>query len=268
MTLATFSSHAQRKESCKYGTHDCLFVVTSLFCNFSLFLKGKFYWVSWSMYFWYVEGVRPGCWWSGYGSRGNNVPECHSCSCWKHCQVKLCVCVLFPHVTDGLHCSLKWISVSFLFSRTIDRSVFKPIVQISVIGRSESSDCHLLAVTHAGTGYKHRRLCLTCWTYSNKSFWRFIFAGVRLYFTTAPFALQHQKHIAVRPSLLALVHVRLPPGFSASSTLQKPSKVHKALYSKGRKPNPKLHQWLYCELLEYIPKPYRCFAHGCLWDGG
>uniref|UniRef100_A0A3B3CZA3 Nuclear pore complex protein Nup155 n=1 Tax=Oryzias melastigma TaxID=30732 RepID=A0A3B3CZA3_ORYME len=56
---------------------------------------------------------------------------------------------------------------------------------------------------------------------------------VRLYFTTTPFAPQHQKHIAVRPSLLAVVHVRLPPGFSASSTLQKPSKVHKALYNKG-----------------------------------
>uniref|UniRef100_A0A3B4XD68 Nuclear pore complex protein Nup155 n=1 Tax=Seriola lalandi dorsalis TaxID=1841481 RepID=A0A3B4XD68_SERLL len=91
-------------------------------------------------------------------------------------------------------------------ARTIDRSVFKPIVQISVIDRSESSDCHLLAVTHA---------------------------GVRLYFSTTPFAPPHQKHAAVRPSLLALVHVRLPPGFSASSTLQKPSKVHKALHSKG-----------------------------------
>lgn len=91
-------------------------------------------------------------------------------------------------------------------ARTIDRSVFKPIVQISVIDRSESSDCHLLAVTHA---------------------------GVRLYFTTAPFAPALQKHLPVRPSLLSLVHVRLPPGFSASSTLQKPSKVHKALYSKG-----------------------------------
>ena len=34
--------------------------------------------------------------------------------------------------------------------RTIDRSVFKPIVQISVIQRSESSNCHLLAITHAG----------------------------------------------------------------------------------------------------------------------
>ncbi|XP_011603164.2 nuclear pore complex protein Nup155 isoform X1 [Takifugu rubripes] len=91
-------------------------------------------------------------------------------------------------------------------ARTIDRSVFRPIVHIAVIDRSESSDCHLLAVTHA---------------------------GVRLYFSTTPFAPQPQKHMAARPSLLALVHVRLPPGFSASSTLQKPAKVHKALHSKG-----------------------------------
>uniref|UniRef100_A0A8C7S643 Nuclear pore complex protein Nup155 n=1 Tax=Oncorhynchus mykiss TaxID=8022 RepID=A0A8C7S643_ONCMY len=92
-------------------------------------------------------------------------------------------------------------------ARTIDRSVFKPIIQISVIDRSESSDCHLLAVTHA---------------------------GVRLYFSTAPFAPPHAKQPGARPCLLALVHVRLPPGFSASSTLQKPAKVHKALHSKGK----------------------------------
>ncbi|XP_010893987.2 nuclear pore complex protein Nup155 isoform X1 [Esox lucius] len=91
-------------------------------------------------------------------------------------------------------------------ARTIDRSVFKPIVQISVVQRSESSDCHLLAVTHA---------------------------GVRLYFSTAPFAPPHARQTVARPSLLALVHVRLPPGFSASSTLPKPAKVHKALHSKG-----------------------------------
>ncbi|XP_030624241.1 nuclear pore complex protein Nup155 [Chanos chanos] len=91
-------------------------------------------------------------------------------------------------------------------ARTIDRSVFKPIVQIAVIDRSESSDCQLLAVTHA---------------------------GVRLYFSTSQFTPPNAKHTTARPSLLALVHVRLPPGFSASSTLQKPSKVHKALYSKG-----------------------------------
>lgn len=91
-------------------------------------------------------------------------------------------------------------------ARTIDRSVFKPIVQIAVIDQSESSDCQLLAVTHA---------------------------GVRLYFSTVPFPTPNAKHAAARPSTLSLVHVRLPPGFSASSTLQKPSKVHKALYSKG-----------------------------------
>ncbi|XP_076842691.1 nuclear pore complex protein Nup155 isoform X2 [Brachyhypopomus gauderio] len=98
------------------------------------------------------------------------------------------------------------VSAAGNIARTIDRSVFKPIVQIAVIDRSESSDCQLLAVTHA---------------------------GVRLYFSTTPFAPPNARHSAARPSLLALVHVRLPPGFSASSTLQKPAKVHKALYSKG-----------------------------------
>uniref|UniRef100_A0AAY4CWY0 Nuclear pore complex protein Nup155 n=1 Tax=Denticeps clupeoides TaxID=299321 RepID=A0AAY4CWY0_9TELE len=91
-------------------------------------------------------------------------------------------------------------------ARTIDRSVFKSIIQIAVIDRSESSDCHLLAVTRA---------------------------GVRLYFSTTPFGPVNAKHTVTRPSLLVLIHVRLPPGFSASSTLQKPAEVHKALYSKG-----------------------------------
>ncbi|KAM9820794.1 nuclear pore complex protein Nup155 [Neosynchiropus ocellatus] len=98
------------------------------------------------------------------------------------------------------------VSAAGNIARTIDRSAFKPIAQISVIDRSESSDCHLLAVTHA---------------------------GVRLYFTTAPFAPPNQRNVAVRPSLLNLIHVRLPPGFSASSTMQKPAKVHKAIHSKG-----------------------------------
>ncbi|XP_022349102.1 nuclear pore complex protein Nup155 isoform X2 [Enhydra lutris kenyoni] len=93
------------------------------------------------------------------------------------------------------------VSAAGNIARTIDRSVFKPIVQIAVIGNSESLDCQLLAVTHA---------------------------GVRLYFSTCPF-----RQPLARPNTLTLVHVRLPPGFSASSTVEKPSKVHKALYSKG-----------------------------------
>uniref|UniRef100_A0A8C4K5V0 Nuclear pore complex protein Nup155 n=1 Tax=Dromaius novaehollandiae TaxID=8790 RepID=A0A8C4K5V0_DRONO len=93
------------------------------------------------------------------------------------------------------------VSAAGNIARTIDRSVFKPIVQIAVIENSESIDCQLLAITHA---------------------------GVRLYFSTSQF-----KHPTARPSMLTLVHVRLPPGFSASSNVEKPSKVHRALYSKG-----------------------------------
>ncbi|XP_006876995.1 PREDICTED: nuclear pore complex protein Nup155 isoform X2 [Chrysochloris asiatica] len=93
------------------------------------------------------------------------------------------------------------VSAAGNIARTIDRSVFKPIVQIAVIENSESLDCQLLAVTHA---------------------------GVRLYFSTCPF-----RQPLARPNTLTLVHIRLPPGFSASSTVEKPSKVHKALYSKG-----------------------------------
>ncbi|XP_017679081.1 PREDICTED: nuclear pore complex protein Nup155 [Lepidothrix coronata] len=93
------------------------------------------------------------------------------------------------------------VSAAGSIARTIDRSVFKPIIQIAVIENSESIDCQLLAITHA---------------------------GVRLYFSTSQF-----KHPTARPSMLTLVHVRLPPGFSASSNVEKPSKVHRALYSKG-----------------------------------
>uniref|UniRef100_A0A8C0EQX2 Nucleoporin 155 n=1 Tax=Bubo bubo TaxID=30461 RepID=A0A8C0EQX2_BUBBB len=93
------------------------------------------------------------------------------------------------------------VSAAGSIARTIDRSVFKPIVQIAVIENSESIDCQLLAITHA---------------------------GIRLYFSTSQF-----KHPTARPSTLTLVHVRLPPGFSAASNVEKPTKVHRALYSKG-----------------------------------
>uniref|UniRef100_A0A803T7F9 Nuclear pore complex protein Nup155 n=1 Tax=Anolis carolinensis TaxID=28377 RepID=A0A803T7F9_ANOCA len=93
------------------------------------------------------------------------------------------------------------VSAAGKIARTIDRSVFKPIIQIAVIENSESIDCQLLAITHA---------------------------GVRMYFSVCPF-----KHPFARPSSLMLIHVRLPPGFSAASNVEKPSKVHRALYTKG-----------------------------------
>ncbi|ELU06399.1 hypothetical protein CAPTEDRAFT_198384 [Capitella teleta] len=82
-----------------------------------------------------------------------------------------------------------------------DRSLFRPIVHIAVIPRSESANVHLVAVSHT---------------------------GVRIYFTTASFT-----HDLQRPQMLALVHVRLPPGFSAGSPPQKPKDVHSAHYKNG-----------------------------------
>ena len=53
-------------------------------------------------------------------------------------------------------------------------------------------------------------------------------AGVRLYFTTTPDGQQG------RPVLLAMVHARLPPGFSPSSTMLKPGNtIHLAHYRRG-----------------------------------
>ncbi|XP_064606018.1 nuclear pore complex protein Nup155-like [Liolophura sinensis] len=86
-------------------------------------------------------------------------------------------------------------------ARTIDRSNFKPIVHLAPVTRSESNNLHLVAVTKA---------------------------GVRLYFSTTPFG-----HFKSRPNILALVHVRLPPGFSASASPRKPTKVHMAYHRRG-----------------------------------
>lgn len=74
-------------------------------------------------------------------------------------------------------------------ARTIDTSNFKPIVGIKTIARSESDNVHLVAVTQA---------------------------GVRLYFSACG---------GERPASLDLVHVRLPPGFTPSSAMQRPNSV-------------------------------------------
>jgi len=56
----------------------------------------------------------------------------------------------------------------------------------------------------------------------------FFVAGVRLYFTIKAFS-----EAEGRVNQLTLVHVRLPPGFSASTTTQRPSRVHIAHYHRG-----------------------------------
>ena len=51
--------------------------------------------------------------------------------------------------------------------------------------------------------------------------------GIRLYFTTTP------DGVAARPSLLALVHTRLPPGYTPTNKINPSTRVHQAYYRKG-----------------------------------
>ena len=54
-------------------------------------------------------------------------------------------------------------------------------------------------------------------------------SGVRFYFRTATGATINQ-----RPTTLALQHIRLPPGFTASqAAIGRPSKVHISYYNNG-----------------------------------
>ncbi|XP_022087297.1 nuclear pore complex protein Nup155-like [Acanthaster planci] len=94
------------------------------------------------------------------------------------------------------------------YARTIDRSNFKHIVHIAAIPSTESSRLHLVAVTQT---------------------------GVRLYFTTIPYQGGWIAGVGARdrPVSLTLVHIRLPPGFTANSAQHRPTNVHAALYSQG-----------------------------------
>lgn len=86
-------------------------------------------------------------------------------------------------------------------AKTIDEVNFKSIVSINAVEESDSVFINLVAVTKT---------------------------GVRLYFTTTSLASPEQ-----RPQELTLLHIRLPPGFAASSISTRPSSVHMSYYKKG-----------------------------------
>ncbi|XP_063723498.1 nuclear pore complex protein Nup155-like [Symsagittifera roscoffensis] len=86
-------------------------------------------------------------------------------------------------------------------TRSVDRSNFKIISHIAVIHRNESEHLNLLMTTST---------------------------GARLYFTVKGFNYSHDT----RPYMLALVHVRLPPGFTSSSR-DKPSNVGRTVHVRG-----------------------------------
>ena len=83
----------------------------------------------------------------------------------------------------------------------IDRSNLAPMAGIAAVPASESTALSLVAVSGN---------------------------GVRLYFSTTSSGGPLE-----RPHGITLQHVRLPPGFSASSAVPKPAKVHMCYYKQG-----------------------------------
>lgn len=86
-------------------------------------------------------------------------------------------------------------------ARTVDEANFKQIVSINAIEESDSIYINLVAVTKT---------------------------GARLYFTATSLNSPDQ-----RPFALTLVHIRLSPGFAASSISHRPNGVHMSHYKKG-----------------------------------
>ena len=82
----------------------------------------------------------------------------------------------------------------------IDKSNFSPIVGISAVSSSESQRLNVVAVSDS---------------------------GVRFYFTATG------NNPMERPTGLILQHIRLPPGFAASSPAGKPNKVQLSYYRNG-----------------------------------
>ncbi|XP_073944058.1 nuclear pore complex protein Nup154 [Choristoneura fumiferana] len=88
--------------------------------------------------------------------------------------------------------------------KTLEATNFKPVIAISAVDSSESEHFNLVAVTQA---------------------------GARLYFSTESGDASQGRPI--RPQYLALLHVRLPPGFTPNASVLKPKQVHSAVYENG-----------------------------------
>jgi hypothetical protein len=98
---------------------------------------------------------------------------------------------------------------SFL-SRTVDTSVFKPVVSLCCPTEDDSPNIHLVAVTQC---------------------------GVRFYFSTVPLMLGQQNLIHQEQNVsqgLYLLHVRMPPGYTVNPLVGKPKQVHSTLYCQGK----------------------------------
>lgn len=102
--------------------------------------------------------------------------------------------------------------------RTVDATVFKPIVSINALKSQDCSNLHLIAVTQCGVRLYFSTVSLI--DVANAQQFANIPGGERLGDTT-------------QPNNLYLQHVRLPPGYTANATTGKPKLVHSSYHSNG-----------------------------------
>lgn len=106
-------------------------------------------------------------------------------------------------------------SITISAYRTVDASVFKPIVSINVLTAQDCVNLHLIAVTQSGVRLYFSTLQ--------------IFEPIDTQALTTGEKIQHQQ----QPSGLYLMHVRLPPGYTANATVGKPKLIHSSFHCNG-----------------------------------
>ncbi|CAG9806092.1 unnamed protein product [Chironomus riparius] len=96
--------------------------------------------------------------------------------------------------------------------KTVDSSIFKPVVDICVLERDENPNLYMIAVTQSGV--------------------RFYFGGYTGMYNTMmdPQQMQQQSQ---RLQSLNLQHVRLAPGYTPNTNYGKPKNVHSMYYNSG-----------------------------------
>lgn len=102
--------------------------------------------------------------------------------------------------------------------RTVDATVFKPIVSINTLKSQDCLNLHLIAVTQCGVRLYFSTVSLL--DVANAQQFANVPSGERL-------------HDSTQPNNLYLQHVRLPPGYTANATSGKPKLVHSSYHSNG-----------------------------------
>jgi nuclear pore complex protein Nup155 len=96
-----------------------------------------------------------------------------------------------------------------MLCRTVDSTVFKPVVALCCATNCGSASIHLIAVSEC---------------------------GVRFYFSTVPMAGNQQAMMQQEqnsPQGLYLLHVRMPPGYTVNPLTGKPKQVHSTICCYG-----------------------------------